>query len=269
MQKYIEQLVTMSISFLPKVILAIITLIVGFWLIKKITKTFRKILTTREVDETVQPFFVSLVNVGLKIVLAFSAAGIFGIQTASFIAVLGALAFAIGMALQGSLGHFASGILLLLFKPYKVGDVVELSGKTGKVEAIRIFNTILRTFENKLIIIPNGVVTSDVITNITGQDEQQMVMTFGIGYGDDIDQAREVITSVLDSCPNLMKDKPMNVYVEELADSSVNFSVRAWTKNEFYWDNFFYLQEHVKKAFDKEGIEIPFPQRSVHLEKAS
>lgn len=269
MQKYIDQVVSMAIEYLPKVFLAILTLIIGFWIIKKVTAAFKKTLDKREIDETVKPFLVSLASIGLKILLCFSAAGIFGVETASFVAVLGALAFAIGMALQGSLGHFASGVMLLVFKPYEVGDVVEISGRVGKVEGIHIFNTILVTHDNKKVVIPNGVVTSDVIVNITGQEEQKLVMTFGIGYGDDIDKARSVIKQVIDSCPNIMTEKPIDIFVAELADSSVNFSVRLWAKNEHYWNINFYMQEHVKKAFDREGIEIPFPQRSVHIEKTA
>ncbi|AWV99331.1 mechanosensitive ion channel family protein [Arcticibacterium luteifluviistationis] len=269
MQKYIDQVMSMAVEFLPKVLLTIVTLIVGFWIIKKITATFKKTLDKREIDETVKPFLVSLVSIGLKVLLCFSAAGIFGVETASFVAVLGALAFAIGMALQGSLGHFASGVLLLVFKPYQVGDVVEISGKIGTVKGIHIFNTILMTHDNKKVVIPNGVVTSGVIINITGQEEQKLVMTFGIGYGDDIDKARSVIKQVIDSCPNIMREKPIDIFVSELADSSVNFSVRVWAKNEHYWGINFYMQEHIKKAFDKEGIEIPFPQRSVHIEKTA
>ena len=193
MQKYIDQAISMAIQYAPKVLLAILTLVIGFWIIKKITNVLSKTLDNRNVDETVKPFFLSLVGIGLTVLLLFTVAGMFGVETASFIAVFGAMAFAIGMALQGSLGHFASGVMLLTFKPYKVGDLVELSGKVGVVEAIQIFNTILLTPDNKRITIPNGVVTSDIITNISGQGEIRVDMTFGIGYAEDIDQAKKVI----------------------------------------------------------------------------
>ena len=154
----------------------------------------------------------------------------FGIETTSFVAIFSALAFAIGMALQGSLGHFASGVMLLVFKPYKVGDLVDLGGNVGVVEEIQVFNTILLTPDNKKIIIPNGVVTGGVIQNISGQGEIRVDMTYGIGYDDNIDQARKVIQSVADTCPQILKDKPVDIFVSELADSSVNFVVRPWAK---------------------------------------
>ncbi|SOE21091.1 small conductance mechanosensitive channel [Spirosomataceae bacterium TFI 002] len=267
MQNYIDQAVSMAIQFAPKILLAVLTLLIGFWIIKKITGVASKTLDRRSVDATVKPFFLSLVGIGLKVMLLFSVAGIFGVETASFIAVFGAMAFAIGMALQGSLSHFASGVMLLTFKPYKVGDLVELGGKIGVVEAIQIFNTILLTPDNKRITIPNGVVTSDIITNISGQGEIRVDMTFGIGYSDDIDRAKQVIQEVADKCPLILKSKPVDIFVSELADSSVNFAVRPWANSEHYWDVYFFMHEQLKKGFDNAKIEIPFPQRTVHLQK--
>jgi len=172
------------------------------------------------------------------------------------------------MALQGSLGHFASGILLLLFKPYKVGDLVEIGGgKTGVVEEIQIFNTVLSTLDNKRIIVPNGVVTNNVITNISGQGIIGVELTFGIGYNDNIDKAKEIILKVGKDCKYILDDPAQGVVVSELGDSSVNLSTRPFTKSEHYWDVYFYMQENVKKAFDKEGISIPYPQMDVHLDK--
>lgn len=267
MQKYIDQITSMAIEYAPKILLALLTLIVGFWIIKKISNLLSNTLDKRKVDETVKPFFLSLVSVGLKVLLLFTVAGMFGVETASFLAVIGALAFAVGMALQGSLGHFASGIMLLVFKPYQVGDLVEIGGKVGVVEAIHIFNTILMTVDNKKVIIPNGVVTSDVITNISGQGEIRVDMTFGIGYSDDIDKAKEVIQAVANKCPQIMTSKPVDIFVSELGDSSVNFAVRPWAKSEHYWDVYFFMHEQLKKGFDNANIEIPFPQRTVHLQK--
>jgi small conductance mechanosensitive channel len=267
MQKYIDQITTMAIAYAPKILLALVTLLIGFWLINKISRMFSQTLEKRGIDDTVKPFLQSMISVGLKVLLLFSVAGIFGIETASFIAVFGAMAFAIGMALQGSLSHFASGIMLLVFKPYKVGDLVELGGKVGVVEAIQIFNTILLTPDNKKITIPNGVVTSDVITNISGQGEIRVDMSFGIGYSDDIDRAKTVIQEVADKCPQILKSKSVDIFVSELADSSVNFAVRPWAKSEHYWDVYFFMHEQLKKGFDNAKIEIPFPQRSVHIAK--
>lgn len=252
------------------VIGAILTLIIGFWVIGRITNLTEKTLGKRGVDETIRPFLVSLVNVGLKVMLLLSVAGMFGIETTSFVAIFGALAFAVGMALQGSLGHFASGVLLLVFKPYKVGDLVTIGGgQTGTVLGIQIFNTVLQTLDNKRIIVPNGVVTSNVITNISGQGIIGVELTYGISYKDSIDKAREVILKVGKECPYIIEDPAQGVVVASLGDSSVNLATRPFCKSEHYWDTFFYMQEHVKKAFDAEGVSIPFPQMDVHMNKVS
>lgn len=249
---------------------AILTLFIGFWVVGRITTVLRSALTKRGIDPTIRPFLVSLVNVGLKVLLLLSVASMFGINTTSFVAIFGALAFAIGLALQGSLGHFASGVLLLVFKPYRVGDLVTIGGgQTGSVEGIQIFNTILKTLDNKRIIIPNGVVTSNIITNISGQGIIGVELTFGIGYNDSIDKAREVILRVGKECPHIIEDPAQGVVVASLGDSSVNLATRPFCKSEHYWDTFFYMQEHVKKAFDAEGVSIPFPQMDVHVDQAS
>lgn len=263
-----EQITEMITSYAPRVIGAIIALILGFWIIGRITGVLRRTLEKRAIDETVRPFLVSLVSVGLKVLLLLSVASMFGIETTSFVAIFGALAFAVGMALQGSLGHFASGVLLLVFKPYKVGDLVTIGGgHTGTVKAIQIFNTILVTLDNKHIIVPNGVVTSNVITNISGQEIIGVELTFGIGYNDSIDKAREIILRIGKECEWVLDDPAQGVVVGELGDSSVNLNTRPFCKSEHYWDTFFHMQEHVKKAFDAEGISIPFPQMDVHMDK--
>jgi len=254
-------------SYAPQVVGAILTLIIGFWIAGMITRAVKGLMTRNGMDETITPFLTSLVSVALKIMVLLAVAGKFGIETTSFVAIFGALAFAIGMALQGSLGHFASGVMLLIFKPYKVGDLVEAGGSTGVVEEIQVFNTVLKTPDNKKVIVPNGVVTSGTITNISGQGEIRVDMTYGIGYDDDIDKARAVIQKVAASCPQVIQDKPVDVLVSELADSSVNFAVRPWAKSEHYWDVYFYMHENVKKEMDKAGISIPYPQMDVHNPK--
>ncbi len=253
-------------EYTPKVIGAVLTLIIGFWIIGMIVSGVKKMMKKRDVDKTIQPFLASLISVGLKVMLLLSVAEMFGVETTSFVAIFGAMAFAIGMALQGSLGHFASGVLLLIFKPYKVGDLVKIGGgQTGTVMEVQVFNTVLATLDNKRIIVPNGVVTSNVITNISGQGEIGVELTFGIGYGDDIDQAREIILAVGKSCPHILDNPAQGVVVAELADSSVNLATRPFVKSENYWDAYFYMQEHVKKEFDKAGVGIPFPQMDVHM----
>lgn len=270
MEKYFDlntftELITL---YTPRVIGAILTLIIGFWIAGIVTKTTVRLINKKGVDKTIQPFLASIVNVAIKIMVLLVVAGMFGVETTSFIAIFGAFAFAVGMALQGSLGHFASGVLLLTFRPYKVEDLVEIGGgKTGTVEEIQIFNTVLLTLDNKKIIIPNGLVTSNVITNISGQGTIGVEMTFGIGYNDDIEKAREIILKVGKECKYILKDPVQGVVVTELGESSVNLATRPFVNSENYWDTYFYMQENIKNAFDKEGISIPFPQMDVHMDK--
>ena len=259
-----ETLSNLFTAYAPKVAGAILTLIIGLWVISMISGGADKAMKRSGIDDTLRPFLKSLIGTVLKILLLLSVAGMFGIETTSFIAIFGAMALAIGMALQGSLGHFASGVLLLIFRPYKVGDLVTLGGETGTVTELQIFNTVLATLDNKRVIVPNGVVTSNVITNISGQGEIGVELTFGIGYGDDIDKAREVILRVGKECPWILDSPAQIVVVAELADSSVNLATRPFVNSENYWDTLFYMQENVKKAFDKEGISIPYPQMDVH-----
>ena len=256
-------------AYAPKIIGAILTLVIGLWVINRLTAQIRRMLIARKIEETVQPFIASVISVGLKVMLLLSVASMFGIETTSFIAIISALVFAIGLALQGSLGHFASGVLILIFKPYKVGDLVTIGGTTGHVEEIQVFNTLLLTLDNRRVIIPNGVVTGGVIVNNSAPGTIRVDMTFGIGYGDDIDKARKVIQEVADGCPMVLKDPKVDIFVSELGDSSVNFAVRPWCKSEQFWDVYFYMHEHIKKGFDKSGVSIPFPQMDVHLPKAS
>ncbi len=263
-----DLLLQKAIAAAPQIIGAILTLIIGLWIIGKITRIVERSMKNKGMDETIRPFLSSLISVGLKVMLLLTVASMFGIETTSFVAIFGALAFAIGMALQGSLGHFASGVLLLTFRPYKVGDLVDIGGgNVGSVEAIQIFNTVLATLDNKRLIVPNGVVTSNVITNISGQGEIGVELTFGIGYNDSIDKARAIILRVGKECEWILDDPAQGVVVAELGDSSVNLATRPFCKSEHYWDTFFFMQENVKKAFDAEGISIPYPQMDVHVDK--
>lgn len=261
-------LTQMFTEYAPKVVGAILTLIIGFWIAGAVTRGVKKLLVRSGVDETVTPFLGSLVSTGLKIMVLLAVAQMFGIETTSFVAIFGALAFAIGMALQGSLGHFASGVLLLTFKPYKVGDLVDIGGgNVGAVEEIQIFNTILKTLDNKRIIVPNGVVTSNVMTNISGQGEIGVELSYGIGYDDDIDKAKALILQVGKECPYILDEPAQGVVVGELGDSAVILNTRPFAKSEHYWDAYFYMQENVKKTFDKEGVSFPYPQMDVHNPK--
>jgi len=246
-------------------LLAILTLVIGFWVIRKIVSIFAR-TTEKKVDKSLSNFLASLLGILLKVMLIISVASMFGINTTSFIAIFSALTVGIGMALNGSIGHFASGVMLMLFKPFKIGDLVEIGGgHTGTVEAINAFNTTLATLDNKRIIIANSNVTDNTITNISGQGIVGVELTFGIGYTDSIDEARKIILEVGKNCPHILDDPAQGVVVGELADSSVNLNTRPFCKSEDYWDTLFYLQEHVKKEFDKAGIGIPYPQMDIHL----
>lgn len=253
-------------GLLPNLVGAVATLIIGFIIAGMVTNGVKKLLRKSGFDETIVPFLGSLVSVALKIMVLMAAANWFGIDTTAFAAIFGAMAFAIGMALQGSLGHFASGVMMLIFKPYRVGDLIDVAGgNVGTVEELGVFNTVLRTLDNKKIIVPNGNVTGNVITNISGQGTVGVELTYGIGYGDDIDKARAAILKVGKECPYILDDPAQGVVVAELGDSSVNLATRPFVKSENYWDAFFYMQEHVKKEFDKQGIGIPYPTMDVNM----
>lgn len=262
-----QEAIKMAIQFAPKIALAAVTLIVGFWVIGKIGSLLGNLMQKRNIDPTVRPFLISLVTVGMKVMLLISVAGIFGVETTSFVAVLASLAFAVGLALQGSLGHFASGVLLLIFKPYKVGDLVKLGDQTGDVEEIQIFNTVLRTLDNKKIIIPNGVVTSGTIVNISGQGEIRVDMNYSIGGDENIERVRAIIQRVSDSCPQILKSKPTDILVQSFTADGVQLAVRPWCKSEHYWDVYFYMQENMKKAFTAENVAAPVPNMLIHTNK--
>jgi len=249
---------------------ALVVLIIGFWIANRIAGMVGKRMEKSGMDDTIRPFLMSLISTGLKILVVLAAVGMMGVETASFIAILGALAFAIGMALQGTLGHFASGVMLIFFRPYRVGDLVTIGGgETGTVTELAIFNTVLATLDNKRVMVPNGVVTSNIITNISGQGTIGVELTYGIGYGDSIDKAKETILAVGKECPWILDEPGQGVVVASHGDSSVNLATRPFCKSEHYWDTFFYMQENVKKAFDREGISIPFPQQDVHMHQVS
>lgn len=267
---YIEKIISMAIDYAPQVLGALVTLIIGFWLANFIAARVRKTLTKSErVEPSLIPFLHSLISLVIKVLVLLSAASMFGLEVTSFVAILGALAFAIGMALQGNLNHMASGILILFFRPFRVGDFIVTNGYSGTVREIQIFTTILQTLDNRIIIIPNGSITSDPIENLSANPVRKVPMTFGVGYSADIDHVRQVIQHVADECPHIDHSQPVDILVSELADSSVNFAVRPWCKTEDYWTVYFYMHEHLKKAFDREGINIPFPQLDVHLPAAN
>ena len=270
MEKYfdLQNMLSVVMAYLPKVIGAILTIIIGFWVAKVVSKLIGKALSKNNVDIGVQKFLSSLVSTGIKIMTLIAAAGMFGFETTSFVAIISALAFSVGLALQGSLGHFASGVLLLIFKPFKTGDLVEVGGgKTGTVCDIQIFNTVLETLDNKRVIIPNGVITSNVITNISGQGTIGVELSYKIGHENKIEVVRKIICDVADSCPYILKDPKTTVSVASLDDNMVKVATRPFCKSENYWDTYFYMNEGVKNAFDKAGIKMPTPGMNIHLNK--
>jgi small conductance mechanosensitive channel len=261
---WIELLQAQAISYAPKLISALITLFIGWKLIGVALKLLDKILTSSNVETTLRHFLGSLAGVALKALLLISAASMIGIETTSFIAILGAAGLAIGLALQGSLSNFAGGVLILMFKPFKAGDFIEAQGQSGTVEGIQIFTTRLRTGDNKLIVMPNGPLANGNLINYSAMPVRRVDFVFGIGYDDDIDHARQVILSVLNKDSRIHQDPAPMAVVSALADSSVNFTVRVWANSENYWPVFFDTTENIKKAFDAAKISIPFPQRTVH-----
>lgn len=262
---YIEQIISMAIDYAPRIVGAILVLIIGFWIAGRLAKLSAKGMEKSKMEPELRAFLKSLIGIALKVLVVFSAAGIVGIETTSFVAVLAAAGFAVGLALQGSLSNFAAGVLILLFKPYRVGDVISAQGYVGVVREIQIFNTVMTNLENRQIILPNSSVLNGPIENINFHPEKQLDLVFGIGYNDDIDKAKNILENVIKNCPGFLEDKGYKIMVKELADSSVNFGVRFWTKTEDFWDANFYVHEHVKKAFDQQGVSIPFPQLDLHM----
>ncbi len=265
MEEYISQAMSLAVEYAPKLALAIVTLIIGLWIISGVAKILEKALIASKTDETLIPFLKSLTSWGLKLLLFISVASMVGIATTSFIAVLGAAGLAIGLALQGSLSNFAGGVLLLIFRPYKIGDLIESQGQLGIVKEIQIFNTILTTFQNKTVILPNSAVSANSITNITANGTIRVDMEVGISYDSNIDDAKRVILETIAKNDKVLKDPACAVGVNALADSSVNLLVMPWCNIDDYWDVYFGVREDIKKALDANNITIPFPQRDVHI----
>ena len=255
----------LGIEYAPRLALAILTLLIGLWIISGIVKLIKLSMERSKVDPTLIPFMSSLVSWIFKVLLFISVASMIGIATTSFVAVLGAAGLAIGLALQGSLANFAGGVLVMVFKPYKVGDLIESQGHLGVVKEVQIFNTILIAPQSKQVIIPNGATSNGSIVNYTVEGKIRVDLTVGVSYDADIDKTKAVLMDVLVANDKVMQDPAPFVGVLEMGDSSVNFAVRPHCLPKDYWDVFFSVNEEVKKALDKNSISIPFPQRDVHL----
>ncbi len=267
--QYIDQGIALAVGYAPKLLLAILTLLVGLWLIGKICKLATRAAEKREVDATLTPFLVNLLRWGLRVLLLISVASMVGIQTTSFVAVLGAAGLAVGLALQGSLANFAGGVLILIFRPFRVGDFIEAQGKAGVVKEIQIFTTTLINPQNRRVTIPNGPLSNGTITNFTIEGKARMDLVIGISYSADIDKAKTILSDILKNDERVLAEPAPVVEVLELADSSVNLAVRPYVSVGDYWGLHFTLLPLIKKSLDEAGIEIPFPQQDVHLYKQS
>lgn len=268
MDKYYDKLIELALSYGPKLIGAFIVLIIGGFVIKFIVKSFEKVLTKKAFDPSLVPFLRSLVRTLLRIMLVISVLGMLGIEMTSFVAILGAAGLAVGMALSGTLQNFAGGVMILVFKPFKNGDLIEAQGHSGTVSEIQIFNTILKTPDNKTIIIPNGGLSTSSMVNYSAEEFRRVDWTFGIGYGDKTNNAKEILSQLMNEDSRILNSpQPPFVAVSELADSSVNFAVRAWVKAEDYWDVYFEMNEKVYNTFDQKGLNIPYPQMDIHVHK--
>ncbi|MEX2478969.1 MAG: mechanosensitive ion channel domain-containing protein [Gracilimonas sp.] len=262
-----DDLMNFVTTFGPKLLAAIATLVIGLWIVKFVVKGVTKALNRSSVDDALVAFLKSLVSILLKVMVYITALSMLGIQMTSFIAVLGAAGLAVGLALQGSLSNFAGGVLILFFKPFKAGDFIERGSESGTVERIDILYTVLQTPNNQEIVIPNGQLANAAVTNYSAKETRRAVFPVGIGYTSDVKKAREVILRVLKEDERILEDPEPIVVLTNLGDSSLDLSARAWTTTENYWGFFWDNLEKIKEELDKEGIEIPFPQRDVHLIK--
>jgi small conductance mechanosensitive channel len=248
---------------------AVAILILGLWLAKRLKNLMSKVMIKRGVDAMLASFMSSIAYILAAAFIVIAALGHLGIQTTSLVAIIGAAGLAIGLALQGSLANFASGVMIIAFRPFKVGDFVEAGGAVGVVEGIQIFSTQMKTGDNKTIIIPNANITNSNITNYSTKDTRRVDLVFGIGYDDDIKKAKQILEDIVTNDERILKDPAPVVAVSELADSSVNFIVRPWVNAADYWAVYWDLTETVKLVFDKEGISIPYPQQDVHMHQAA
>ncbi|GAB4155342.1 MAG: mechanosensitive ion channel [Planctomycetota bacterium] len=265
MQQSLQKLYDSFVLYGAQVLAAIFIFIVGYVAAKILKAILRRALNAKNVDPTIVVFVSNLAFAAMLVFVIVAALSKLGVETTSLIAIIGAAGLAIGFALQGSLSNFASGLLIIMFRPLKVNEYVNVAGAEGVVNAIELFTTTLTTLDNKTIVIPNSSITSSNIVNFSRQDKRRVDHVVGVSYSDDIDKVRSILMSIAQENPKVLKDPPCEVYVKEYADSSVNFVFRMWVKTEDYWNVYFATLERVKKEFDKHGVKIPFPQQDVYL----
>ena len=261
MEKYLEYLKGLIIEYTPKILVALAILIIGLLVIKLVIKVAKKAMAKSGIDVTLQKFLGNLIGWALKILLIIAVISKLGVETTSFAAIIAAAGLAVGLALQGSLANFAGGILIMIFKPFKLGDFIEAQGESGTVKEIEIFTTKLNTTDNKEIIIPNGTLSNGNIVNYSTEATRRVDFTFGVGYDSDIKKTKDILYGILDEHPLVLKTPVAAVNLSELGDSSLNFFTRGWVKKEDYWTVKFEVMEQAKEAFDKAGIDIPYPHR--------
>jgi small conductance mechanosensitive channel len=257
-----------AITYGLKLFAALATLVIGLYIVKMIINVMARMMERNDTDPSLRGFVSSLVSILLKVMVYITALGMLGVEMTSFVAIMGAAGLAVGLALSGTLQNFAGGVMILLFKPYKVGDVIDAQGYTGAVKEIQIFVTILTTADNKTVLIPNGPLATCALINYSTQPTRRVDWTIGIAYGDDLDRAYEVINKLIAADNRILKDPEPFVALSALADSSVNIVVRAWVNAPDYWSVFFKMNEEVYRTFGKEGLSIPFPQMDVHVHKS-
>ncbi|MCC8063061.1 MAG: mechanosensitive ion channel [Rikenellaceae bacterium] len=255
------------VSIALKIFIALIIFWIGRWLIRRVRKLMDRIMTRREVDVSLRAFLMSLVSITLMLFLIIVIIGVLGIDTTSFIALFASAGLAIGMALSGTLQNFAGGVMILLFRPFRVGDYISAQGQSGTVKEIQLIHTVLNTVDNQTILLPNGPVSTGIINNYSREPQRQVEWTFGIAYGDSYDLAKETITELLQKDPRVVVDKGLTIKLTSLGDSSVNILVRAWANASDFWGLFWDMNEQVYKVFAEKGLNIPFPQMDVHLYK--
>ncbi|NNK19908.1 MAG: mechanosensitive ion channel [Flavobacteriaceae bacterium] len=263
-QEYIDEGINWVMEILPNLITAIVILIVGWWIVKFINRLVHKFFQKKDYDLALETFLQSFINIALKLLLFVLVITQLGVKSSSLVALVGAAGLAVGLALQGSLANFAGGVLILIFKPFKVGDFISAQGVDGTVKEITIFTTKLNTFGNQLAILPNGQLSNNNIINYNAEETRRDKIDIGIGYGSNIKKAKEILLEICADQTGILKDPAPAVFVGELADSSVNLTLRFWAKNEDFWDAHFAVIEETKLRFDEAGIEIPFPQLDVH-----
>ncbi|MDF1876272.1 mechanosensitive ion channel [Sulfurimonas sp. SAG-AH-194-L11] len=265
--QYSDVVITYASEYGLKIIAALLIFIIGKWAVNKITALTKKLMIKAKIDTTLVEFAESLIYFVLLLMVMLASLNALGINTTSFLAVFGAASLAVGLALQGSLANVGAAVLIIIFRPFKVGDYVEAGGATGTVEDVNLFSTIIAPLDNRTVIVPNATIISGNITNYSKKPERRVDHVFGIGYGDDLKLAKETLMEIMMNDPRVLQDPAPFVAVSELGESSVNFITRSWVKTADYWDVYFSQIEKVKLTFDEKGISIPFPQMDVHLDK--